>query len=932
MKQERMSPQQPPLPVFRSALADVKVPACLLLGVVTVFVEMMGDPVAYKSHIFYMSEDKFTLYLERTTHKKCTNMSLTLPSLTFTKTATTNRETTTSDSASVNKEDSKEAIVIDIACIERVERGPVLASARSSGCNNARGNVRGTIASKFKIVGDKVASPVRRGEGHDFSLSVFHNATKRTNIWFDSEVTRDDILQGLLNVMEQYQIYKQQASKEVLLMRYLWRDVDKDHSETLDERELLSVMRKVSMNHKLTTDCKARLKMFAMKKMKWDKKKARSGYSFDQAVTFLYHMQNQARSGSSTSRHPIDKLWYELFGSDCTCATADDFHRIFLCGKQQERRVTLEQVHDLFTRINNMQFPQFECDPRIHAEPHKYIDRERFEAYVLSEQNDVYDPLQQHSTGSGLNADAACMDMNRPLSEYWINSSHNTYLTGDQLSSKSDAEMYTKALMRGCRCVEIDVWDGWDRVVNNIRQPVVYHGFTATSLVTFAEVVQAIRDFLDNRHTDGGEVCYPIILSIENHCRPKRQEIMARCLEDILGEYLYIPRSDQQHGPKDQLLPSPHQLRGKVVIKGRRPPLADMDTAIDRDDESDDEGDNTSKFQETTRNTVSDPLHNMEDLQSSCDGLSIATNDTHVCVNVSPALARLTLLHGNSFEDWATSLSHPSHFIHSFTEAKIEKFASKSELQRQCADYNRDHLSRVYPLGTRVNSENYSPVTAWSMGCQLVALNYQTSDDFLQINDGFFRQNNGCGYILKSPHLLRKGRNFHGIRKPVTFTVQILSGSCLPKPEGSKKGEMIDPYVETELFDVEANNAVSSKEASRANDPSRKVKLNALAGAASDIMRRRAYFKTSVVDNDGFAPVWHSSKPFEFVTENSNVAMLLLTLKDAESATKDDFIASAAIPVHCLRAGFRSVRLFSANNKRCSPFDFASLFVSIAYK
>ena len=49
-------------------------------------------------------------------------------------------------------------------------------------------------------------------------------------------------------------------------------------------------------------------------------------------------------------------------------------------------------------------------------------------------------------------------DMNAPLAHFFMYTGHNSYLTGNQISSDCSIQPIIKALRRGVRVIELDLW------------------------------------------------------------------------------------------------------------------------------------------------------------------------------------------------------------------------------------------------------------------------------------------------------------------------------------------------------------------------------------------------------------------------------------------------------------------------------------------
>ncbi|XP_019746672.1 1-phosphatidylinositol 4,5-bisphosphate phosphodiesterase eta-2a isoform X2 [Hippocampus comes] len=231
---------------------------------------------------------------------------------------------------------------------------------------------------------------------------------------------------------------------------------------------------------------------------------------------------------------------------------ADDLTR-FLEIEQKMTKVSKDHCLEIINKF----------EPCSENQKQAVLGIDGFTNYMRSPAGDIFNP-DHYSVNQ---------DMSQPLCNYFIASSHNTYLMGDQLMSQSRVDMYAWVLQAGCRCVEVDCWDGQD------GEPIVHHGYTLTSKILFKDVIETINKYAFVKND------FPVILSIENHCSVPQQKKMAQYLIDILGDKLDVSNIKAE---ESGWLPSPENLKGKILVKGKKLP-PNIDENAEEGDVSDED-------------------------------------------------------------------------------------------------------------------------------------------------------------------------------------------------------------------------------------------------------------------------------------------------------------------------------------------------------
>ncbi|XP_051894869.1 1-phosphatidylinositol 4,5-bisphosphate phosphodiesterase delta-3-like isoform X2 [Pristis pectinata] len=563
----------------------------------------------------------------------------------------------------------------------------------------------------------------------------------------------------------------------------------------------------------------------------------------DDYVNFLFQQCDKSKT-NKLEEHEIEEFCKLLM-------QRPELEQIFQHFSGKEQRLTidglelfLKEQKEMVTKENCLNVMQ-KYGLHDNGKLNQALTLDGFMMYLLSPEGNIFNP----------DHDQVYQDMTQPLSHYFISTSHNTYLMEDQLGGPSSTEAYIRALLRGCRCVELDCWEGPN------GEPIIYHGYTLTSKILFKSVITTIRDYAFTVSP------YPVILSLENHCGKEQQAVMARHLKGILGDMLVTATIDGKD-PKE--LPSPEELKRKILIKGKKLRNSGP-TAVPQDEAADD----------CEEENVKNEKKNKKKLTRELSDLVIYCQSTHF----------------QSFEQtWSRQTCHETS---SFSETKAKRLIAENGFS--FVTHNTLQLSKVYPLGSRVDSSNFNPQEMWNGGCQLVALNFQKPGMEMDLNKGKFRQNGRSGYILKPSFMRNRSIQFDPSRPTEgsgldrkQLIIDVITAQQLPKVNKDKKNSIVDPLVRVEVHGVPEDNATK---------------------------------RTRHIENNGFNPMWNET--LQFTISVPELALIRFLVEDYDSSSSNDFIGQFTVPFTSVKEGYRHIHLLARDSAPLSP---ATLFVRVRIK
>lgn len=548
-------------------------------------------------------------------------------------------------------------------------------------------------------------------------------------------------------------------------------------------------------------------------------------------------------------RDDIDCLWNDLVGY-YKVMSFESFKRFII--QVQKEDFDLEYLQKLFKKFAN--------------DGVEHWVQENLNSYMLSK---FCSPLKEDFMNEHY--------FSHPLNEYYTLSSHNTYLIGRQVAGDSSIEGYIKALQRGCRCLEVDIWNNED---DPEGEPIVNHGRTFTTGISLSNVLKTIKKYAFQSSP------YPVILSLEIHCTGEGQLKVVSILKDILGEVMV----DQPINFESNL-PSPESLRNRILIKVKKTTTSE-NMGLDE----------TGKFVSTSTTGTS-----FSESNESGTPRKLKLRRRTTSRKILEVLSDLGIyVQGIKFRNFSLPESKTYNHCFSLGEKLINSML-KEEVKLAALDkHNRKYLMRVYPSKIRIKSSNFLPLDYWAHGVQMVATNWQTYDLGQQLNESMFEVVQGRGYVLK-PHVLRKPLLKSSMRKIYStnvvrtkFSIRVISAHQLPKPAECMAA--INPFI---ILDIIGANSVNWDSDSR-------------VGA------------TNIIAENGFNPIWNLKYSG---TIESETELVFIRLSLHSSTSPREFVNTKEVGILVVKLSDmkQGYRYFPLNDLSGEQLLYSSIFLKVEY-
>ncbi|XP_027159957.1 phosphoinositide phospholipase C 2-like [Coffea eugenioides] len=548
--------------------------------------------------------------------------------------------------------------------------------------------------------------------------------------------------------------------------------------------------------------------------------------------------------------------------------SVDNLHR-FLVEVQKQENATVEDAGAI---INSLHEPK-----HLNIFHRSGLNLEQFFKYLFGDINPPIDPRR-----------GVHHDMHDPLSHYYIYTGHNSYLTGNQLSSDCSDVPIINALQNGVRVIELDIWP------NSTKDDVdVLHGRTLTTPVQLIKCLRSIKEHAFSASE------YPVVITLEDHLPRHLQAKVAEMINETFGDMLFVPGSD---GLRE--FPSPESLKRKVMISTKPPKeyLEAKDLSGEQNEVK--EGKQSAEAEpwgreisiNKSRTNDEDDL-NEEEAHEDDDDDEVDRKSQQIAV---PEYKRLIAIHAGKgkggLDDWLRLDPNKVRRL-SLSELELEKAAVTHA--KEIIRFTQRNLLRVYPKGIRFDSSNYNPLIGWMHGAQMVALNMQGYGRSLWVMRGMFRANGGCGYVRKPDILLKTGNEIFDpkAKLPVKTTLKV----TVFMGEGwyyDFRHTHFDTYSPPDFY----------------------TRVG-IAGVPADTLMK----KTRTLE-DNWIPNWNEH--FEFPLTVPELALLRIEVHEYDMSDKDDFGGQTCLPVSELREGIRAVPL---HNQKGEPYRSVKLLMRFQF-